>query len=51
MDGFNVWSDWLYAEGDPLMFASRLITFIFCLEMASYVVSLIAGITKAAASK
>lgn len=51
MESFNQWSEWLYSEGDPLLFASKLVVFIFVLEAASYLVALVAGITKAAVSK
>ena len=44
MIGFEPLANWLYGSGDMLMTSCRIISFLFSLEMASYLVSLITNI-------
>lgn len=46
--GFDELAAWLYSNGDVLMMLCKLLSFIFSLETFAYIVSLIAGIGKAA---
>ena len=46
--GFDELATWLYSSGDILMMLCKLLSFIFSLETFAYIVSLVAGIGKAA---
>lgn len=48
MTGFDDLILWIYSDGDLLMFASRIMVFIFVLETFAYIVSLLVGVSKTA---
>lgn len=48
MSGFDDIALWLYSDGDLLMFACRVFTLVFVLEVFAYIVSLVMGISRVA---
>lgn len=48
MTGFDELINWMYADGNILMFACRILTFVIALETMAYLVSILAGAAKTA---
>lgn len=48
MSGFDGLVEWMYSDGNLLMFACRILTFIIALETMAYIVSIIVMAAKTA---